>query len=71
MPGSNLALAPLVPAWSGRPGSWLRGRAAQAGDERVHAWRWAILAAPCLSVFVALVFAFWDTALQAQQAGLA
>src|SRR5258708_2813724 len=53
---SGLTAPPVfVAGRSGRPGTWLRGRATPAGGGRVHARRWAILAVLCLSVFLALV----------------
>src|SRR5258708_39548983 len=53
---SGLNAPPVfVAGRSGRPGTWLRGRAAPAGADRVHARRGAILAVLCLSVFLALV----------------
>ena len=55
MSGLNAAPRLVVPSRRGRPGTWLRGRAAPAGADRVHARRWAILAVLCLSVFLALV----------------
>ena len=53
---SGLKASPVVvPGLSGRSRTRLPGRAAPAGDDRVHARRWAILAVLCLSVFLALV----------------
>src|SRR5258708_10022695 len=53
---SGLNAPPVfVAGRSGRPGTWLRGRATPAGADRVHARGWAILAVLCLSVFLALV----------------
>src|SRR5258707_4558439 len=53
---SGLNAPPVfVAGRSGRPGTWLRGRATPAGADRVHARRWAILVVLCLSVFLALI----------------
>src|ERR1700730_8091803 len=55
MSGSSTAPPLAVACRRGRAGTWLRGRAAPADGDRVHARRWAILAVLCLSVFLALI----------------